>query len=148
MQPPQPYFEGFKMIDLATLDVREACDKPFEFELEHPATKKGIGSFVSILGCESGKIREHERIVADQRLAELQEGKKRRSPEEGVQRIIDVAVVATVGWKNIKHKDLNGGKVLEFNLENVKALYSIPGLDWIPVQIYQKVQELESFMKG
>ncbi len=132
------------MLDLATLDVREACDKPYELELLHPATKKGIGSFVSILGCESTKIRQHERKIADEKLAELRAGKSKRTPEEGVQRIVDVALASCVSWRDMKFK----GKKIEFNEANAKIIFEEPGLDWIAVQVYQEVQNLELFMKG
>jgi len=132
------------MMDLAKLDVLEACNNPVETELKHPATERGIGSFVSILGCESTEMRKHERLIADEKIAEMRSGKVKRTPDEGVQRIINVALAATVGWRNVKHK----GKKLEFTKENAKMLFNVPGLDWIPVQIYKEVQMLALFMKG
>ncbi len=48
-------------LDFDALDVGAASAKPFEFELEHPVSDKGLGVFVSVFGPESDEFKNRVR---------------------------------------------------------------------------------------
>ena len=131
-----------KKIDLASLDVNEACNKSVEIELKHPSTNKPIGVFISILGAESTIIRAHEKKVTDFDLKNISEDIIDVDTGIVEKRLVNLAKSATVSWINMVFE----GEELEFSSENLDKIYNHPGLTWIVTQVYKAMKNLKLFM--
>lgn len=124
--------------------MREACDNPVEIELKHPATDEPLGIFVSIVGAESTAMREHERKAANADIRKARKGKAAGTSEDVSARIIEMALIALVGWREME----SHGKALDYSEEVADELLRKPGYDWIAIQVFQGAKDLTLFTQA
>lgn len=135
-----------EFIDLADLDPAKACAKGYELELVHPASKKGLGAFIKVLGAESAEYQQHVR-------ARVEEGQERQfaaerrgdSPkpltlDQLDKRAAALLAAVTVGWRNV---GMNGAE-LTFSEANARKLYEEQR--WVRDQVDRAVHDLGNFM--
>jgi hypothetical protein len=137
-----------KTFDLADLNTSAACDKAVEIELKHPATREGLGMFISVFGRDSKVFKEKEtaRHNADIRRAFAAEKKGRVADPKTAEEIkaegTDLLVACTAGFRGL----IMGGKELVFSPAVATELYT--SHPWIREQVDSAVVDLELFIKG
>lgn len=90
--------------DFTDLDIATAAETPFEFELEHPDTKDGLGVFISVIGAESETFQTYMRQEgnrARKRAFETQrKGKSEPTTmEEDDEALTKAIAVCIKGWR-------------------------------------------------
>jgi hypothetical protein len=141
-------------MDLSNIDVTAACDKPFEYEIKHPVTGEGVGTFILIVGKDSkiyqNAIRASIAVDENEALAASRLGTKIVAKSLSVREAenIDFIVAATTGWRNMTYTS-KSGKVLgdaDFSADNARILYT----EQIEVrrQVIAAINNLANFMKG
>lgn len=147
--------------DFAALDIAEAADKPFEFELvfpqTHPREGEGIGVFVSVIGAESRTFQNYIREEANR--AQEENWRKRRSnkpeapmPIEEQEEKINLAIArAVTGWRTVidgesKPVIFDNGDAVEFShAACAKWMAKYP---WVRDQINKATADLSNFIKA
>lgn len=133
-----------KPLDLDDISPTKACDKGYELELRHPATKKPLGVFITVLGKESSAYRQHIRDIENEairkRFERSQKGGEPDLPTAEKREKGEIALVAavTTGWRNV----VLGGEELPFSEANARKLYAEP---WIRAQVDAAVHDLGNF---
>jgi len=139
-------------IDLSTLNPTAACDKPVEIELLHPANREPLGVFISIVGADSGVIKD---VVADFRKANAAKaaaherqgkGGKYITPDSAFEDFVkQKATAATLGWRTGDAPTITlKGEDLPYTPANARKLYE--DAQWIQLQVLQGVDDLLNFM--
>ena len=139
------------MFDLADLDLAEKAETPFEFELEHPETKDGLGVFVSVIGSESRTFLDYVRQEgnrARKRAFEAQRKGKAEEPmsvEDQESAILNAVAVCVVKWRTGNDPWLVwSGEKLECTRDNVvKVLRSFR---WMRDQINAATGDVGNFL--
>lgn len=133
-------------IDLATLDVSAASEKPVEIELLHPATKEGLGQFISIIGRESKTCQAYLRAKNNEAMKKaVLNSRKSRTPliptaEENEAEAMELlANVITKDFRGIKYL----GEEVAFTPEAAKKLYTEQ--PWIAEQVDRSMADLTLF---
>jgi hypothetical protein len=133
-------------IDLATLDVSAASETPVEVELLHPATKEGLGQFVSIIGRESKTCQSYLRAKNNEAMRKaVLNSRKSRTPliptsEENEAEAVELlSGVITKGFRNLNYK----GVELVYTPDAAKTLYTEQ--PWIAEQVDRAMADLTLF---
>lgn len=140
------------MFDLADLDLAEKAETPFEFELEHPETKDGLGVFISVIGSESRTFLDYVRQEgnrARRRAFEAQRKGKAEEPmtvEDEESAILNAVAVCVVAWRTGAEPYLTvRGEKLECTRDNVvKVLRSFR---WMRDQINKATGDVGNFLR-
>lgn len=142
-------------IDFDTLDTTAACEKPYEFELVHPASKEPLGVFVSVVGPESAafKVRVRKEINQDRRKDfEAKRKGKEAAPstiEEDEAFSISLVADLVTGWRTDKDGKNEPviywkGEKLEFSADNLARW--LKHFAWVRVQINEAASDLGNFL--
>lgn len=136
-------------IDLASLSAKEACEKGFELELQHPVTSAPLGVFLSVVGSESETYQAHVRKKANERLRKQYEGRSKgrdEAPtvEKAEAAALDLLAACITGWRTADVQTVtHGGKALEFSPANARFLLAEK---WIRNQVDEAVHDLGNFI--
>jgi len=137
-------------IDLADFSTTTACDKGFELELRHPATKAPLGVFLTVLGKDSKTFKDHIRSKTNERLRKDMMARNRGkdaepSTVEQIEReTIELLSICTLGWRTGDAPTITmGGKVLEFSEANARLVYAE---EWIRNQADEAIGDLGNFL--
>jgi hypothetical protein len=140
-------------VDFDSMDIGQACEKPFEFELEFQG--KPIGVFVSVLGPESAafKARVRREINRDRR-KEFEAKRKGKEAEPSTieeDEAFSVSLVADLvtGWRTVKEGKSEPvviwkGEKLDFNPDNLNRWLS--HFAWVRAQINEAANDLGNFL--
>jgi hypothetical protein len=143
--------------DFAALDLSVACEKPFEFEITHPESRKGLGVFVSVIGSESETFRTYIREKANAAqlagFAKQRRGKRDEpmSVEEQEEAVIDAIATCMTGWRTETDGKSEpvivwGKDKLEFSKPNAcKWLQAFP---WVRAQVNDATADLGNFIEA
>lgn len=108
-----------KSMSLNALNLTAASDTPFEFELTHPVTEKGLGVFISVLGDNSEKVKTFTNNEQNRRRRVKAMNEKRGkdleivTAQEDDDYTVEMAVIRVTGWRGLDE---------ECTPENVRAL--------------------------
>lgn len=149
--PPAP--EAF---DFDTLDLLEATDKPFEFELVRPDTSEGIGVFVSVVGAESQTFQTYMREETNHTRREAFKAQRKgkdvepSTAEEDEDRLLRAVAACMTGWRTVidgKSEPVIvwAGDRLEFSREN--AVRWMKRFRWVRAQVNEATADLTNFIK-
>jgi hypothetical protein len=155
-------------IDIFAIDPIAACEVGADIEITHPASQRGLGVFLKIIGNESDEIRAYaKRKVIEQTHKNFSKRSGRKPDAEQlaqqtVDRIFDrtssveLAMVATKGWWRYKTPDaekaeergrvetlLFNNEELSFSADNLRKV--LEARPWIATQVDTGVQELDNF---
>lgn len=144
-------------IDFADLDAGTACETPFEFELAHPATKKPLGVFVSVIGMESDDQKTWFRQKLNRERRKDFEAKRKNQPlepnsfEEDEAETIEMCARLMRGWRTVLdgksepviHWDK---EKLEFNADN--AARWLARFQWVRPQIIEEANAVGNYLKN
>lgn len=160
-----------EFLDLAELDLTAACEKGFEFELEHPVTERPLGIFLSIIGSESSHCQSRQRKKANQALNKLLKAQRKATSGAKADEEFDVEAelhdeikfIASClrGWRtctNYEEVLESGGEkekvyqatvrvrddYLEFSEPNARKVLTL--LPWIIPQAKKVMDDLGNFM--
>lgn len=147
--------------DFSALNIAEAADKPFEFELVYPPTHplegEGLGVFISVIGAESTTFQRFIREEVNQ--AQLEAFRKRRSNkpdapmpiEEQDDKITEAIARAVTGWRTVidgKSEPVlyDGGNKIEFSQAACAAW--MKKYTFVRDQINKATADLSNFIKA
>lgn len=142
-------------IDFDDLDTGLASEKPYEFELVHPASKEPLGVFISVVGPESAafKAKVRKEVNRDRRrqFEAKRKGKDIEPTSIEEDEAFSIALVADLvtGWRTVlgdKSEPVIYWKKapLEFTQENViRWLTNFP---WARTQIDAASGDLSNFL--
>lgn len=121
-----------------------ACAKGYEFELQNPFTKEGLGMFVTVIGPESPAVKAHNRAKINTQLRKEAKGENPATTVEELESAaIETAVVSTVGWRGVVLHEADGE--LDFTPENARLLYA---QTFVRKQVLEAANELGNFKPG
>ena len=148
-------------LDLAELDTREACNKPFHLELLKPVTDQPLGVFIPVLGKDSDAVQEHVRTTVNTQIRKesfAQQRGKKPAPatvEQGESEQVELLSVAIFGsgepWY-VKDGDKitpglpYRGQVLDWTVANIRTVLKEQA--WIRRQVDEALGNLENFIKA
>ncbi|OBX06182.1 hypothetical protein [Gallibacterium genomosp. 3] len=132
-------------MDFSKLSVPKTST--FKFEVLHPETGDGVGSFIEVYSSESDQVKRYQasllRKVQKQEFENLRSRKpKIKELSEYEDETIDSAVVRIAGWENVEFD----GKELEFTEENARKLLS--SCKWLASQIIEQSEKIGNFLKA
>lgn len=142
--------------NFADLDLAEKAEVPFEFELEHPETKDGLGVFVSVIGAESDTflayVRQEGNKARKRAFAAQRKGKQDDEPstmEEDEDAILRAVAVCIVGWRTVREGASEpvihwGGERIECNHAN--AVKWLRKFRWVREQVNKATGDLANFL--
>lgn len=144
-------------LDFETLDTEAASEQPFELELLHPATKKPLGVFISIVGAESGEIKADVRKEINRdRIKEFQaarnkQGVEPETIEEQEADSVRLASKLAKGWRTVTDGKSEPvviwkGEKLDFSSDNLTRW--LLQFSWARVQILDASRDLGNFLKN
>jgi hypothetical protein len=99
------------MLSLKDLDVAQACEVPFEFEVKDEVTGKGTGLFLTVVGSHAERILDftkkalNERRVAEAMAAKRDPRGRNAKPvpvEEDIEFSTEIVALRVVGWRGIE----------------------------------------------
>lgn len=135
-----------EVIDLADLDPAAACAKGYELELVHPASKRPLGIFITVLGAESPEYQRHVR-------ARVEEGQERHAAAERRgespkpltldqidKRAAALLAAVTTGWRGVVWE----GAEMPFTEANARKVYE--SRRFVRDQVDRAVHDLGNFM--
>lgn len=141
--------------NFADLDLAQKAETPFEFELEHPETKEGLGVFISVIGSESETFQRYVREEgnkARRKAFEAQRKGKSDGPmtvedEEGA--ILRAVSVCIHSWRTVidgKSEPVIhwGGDKLDCTPDN--AFRWLSKFRWVREQVNKATGELGNFL--
>lgn len=137
-------------MDLRQLDTAKLANSGVELQLRHPGTGMPLYSgsgdgktkvAITLRGADSPEFLSIKDNSIDKRVKAR--GRVNPSMAEERQFEIDMLVACTISWTGIELD----GKPLECSPENVKALYSQPGLKWITDQVDRFVGDRGNFLE-
>jgi hypothetical protein len=126
-------------VSLNDLDAVASCDTPFEFQVVSPKTGKPMDVFISVIGDQSDRVKQHARQATNKaRLAEATRKIEDRviTIEEDEQFSVETCVLRTVGWRGIKEP---------FTAENARTLYTKNVM--IRAQVLRHSSNIANFIK-
>lgn len=128
------------MFDISAIDTVEACNKPFELQIEHPVTGDKLPVFISIVGKDSDIYRSKIKALANKQIAGR--NKQTETVDTLEAQNVNVLVAATVGWRGMAMD----GEELAFTPENARKVYKriLP----IRNQVQAAIDDLGNFMTG
>lgn len=159
------------ILDLGELDVAEASEAGAEIELVHPASKRGLGYFISVVGKDSQVFRDYiaEKANTDRRKAAVEARRGRPSEpttyEEDDASSVRLLVLCCTGWRSeavpeikrgefVTQQAKEGGAFLRyrgtnvaFNVETAIKFFSDPGMAEFRKQIDKAIVDVENFIK-
>jgi hypothetical protein len=105
-------------------------------EIFHPETLEPIGLKITLASPESEKVKAMRNERTNRRLSAMQKGSKKATftVEEMEAETVAILVAATQSWELAGDASLWGERP-ECTAENVKRLYTTPGLEWIRKQV-------------
>ena len=141
--------------DFADLDISKAGDRPFEFEINHPQTEKGLGVFVSVVGAESNTFQSYMREEANKVREDAWRKRNSKKADEmmTVEREEDFILAAIAhcmtGWRTeIEGKSepiiFIAGERMEFNQAN--AVRWLKQFRWVRQQVNDATADLSNFI--
>jgi len=143
-------------LDFDTLDTGAACEKPTEFQLNHPTTKKPLGVFLSVVGPESAAFKNKIRrqINLDRKKAFEAQRKNNGAIEPSTIEEDEVETVNLIaelvkGWRTDKDGKSEPviywkGDKLPFSAENLhRWLTHFP---WVRDQINEFTKDIGNFL--
>lgn len=132
-------------MNLLNLSHEKLADS-HRFELLHPVTGEGLGSYVNVVSAKSDQAKQF--VAKQMRKAQKQEFENARSRkpkfkefDEVEQETIELALSRMVGWENIEWGDK---KDLPFTPENARML--LEQCDWIIEQVLEQSNDLGKFL--
>lgn len=123
-------------IDLAEFDPAQHCAKGFEFELTHPASGRGLGAFITVIGAESADYIAFVR----KEIGPRSKGKE-KTVEDAEKWACGLLAECTIGWRDL---GMNGAEVA-FSKPEARRLYLEHR--WIRAQVDKAVHDLGNFMQ-
>jgi len=145
-------------IDFDSLDTIEGSEKPYEFELIHPGTKKPLGVFLKVLGPESKahKDRLRRQINRDRR-KEFEASRKFKGAvepntvEEDEAFGVDLIADLVAGWRTVTDGKSEPviiwkGEKLDFNRDNL--IRWLAHFQWVIPQIKDTADDIGNFLKN
>lgn len=144
-----------KAIDFDSLDTGSASEKPHEFELTHPASKKPLGVFLNVLGPESRAHKEKvKRQINRDRMREFQAVRNPRKAEpstfeEDEAFGLELTAELVKGWRTVTEGKSEQvivwkGEKLDFNEDNLTRWLS--NFQWVIPQINEFTNDLGNFL--
>lgn len=141
--------------DFETLDLAATAETPFEFELEHPETKEGLGVFISVIGSESDTFQRYIRAEGNKARAKAFERQRKGKTLEPskVEEDEDMAIraVATCikAWRTVKAGKSEpviywGGRKLECDQTN--AFDWLKRFRWVRDQVNKATGDINNFL--
>lgn len=127
------FLDDYEDIASTTMNIQHpVTGKPTDMEIiiagpEHPARKRLVQARQRVMRQElekSGKI-------------------KLNDPTEDDQDELELLIACTLGFNNLRTR----GGAIEFNPENVIALYTDPTKNWIKKQVREKLDQTELFIR-
>lgn len=149
------------LIDIASLDTKEASNKGADIELLAPVSNAKTGMFISLLGKDSDTFIEHTRNAANERIRKAhmaqKSGKDSEIPtaEAAEEKALELLALCTTGWYQVYEEGgetkkeaslFYKGEWLPFNINNALRLYREQL--WIRRQVDTEIGALENFMKA
>jgi hypothetical protein len=142
-------------VDFDSLDMAQACEKPYEFELIHPQSKAPLGVFVAVVGPESAKFKERvRREINRDRRKEFEAKRKGKEAEPSTieeDEAFSVSLVADLvtGWRTVTDGKSEPvviwkGEKLDFNSDNLNRWLS--HFPWVRLQINEAANDLGNFL--
>lgn len=134
-------------MDFSKLSISKSENEKFKFEVLHPISGDGTGTFLEVLGSENSAVRKHHTALLRKAQKQDFENLRTNKPkfddlEELREQAIENALVRLVGWENLEWD----GKELEFTTENArKVLTACP---WMCAQIVKESDYLGNFLKA
>lgn len=144
-------------MDIRNIDVVGASTKGYEFELINPASKEGMGIFITVKGAMSPEYKDdmvilnaeiddyNEQIDADlgdkpskKKLAEAQNKKNKFD----VEKTCELLAKYTIGWRGM----VEDSKEVEFSKDAAKRIYQEYPI--IRGQAQSQMMQLANFIKG
>lgn len=145
-----------KPFDLASLDLAQACDNPYEFELEHPATGDGLGIFLSVVGAESATFQAFVRAEGNKARRRRMESERRGKDEPVTIEAEESALISAVsacltGWRTVTDGKSEpvivwGDRRLEFTADNARDV--LRHFRWMVPQVNKATGDLTHFIKA
>lgn len=142
--------------DFATLDLAQACDKPYEFELENPVTGDGLGVFVSVVGAESATFQAFVRTEGNKARKRRMEAERRGKDDPLLIEDEEAALVSAVAacmtsWRTVVDGKSEpvivwGERRLEFTPDNARDV--LRKFRWMIPQINKATGDLTHFIKA
>lgn len=143
------------LLDFDSLDTQAACERAYELELRHPANKKPLGVFVSVLGSESPAFKgEVRKEINRERLAEFKARRENKEAdpktvEEDEADSIRLASKLVTGWRTVTDGKSEPvviwkGEKLDFNADNLNRWMA--HFPWVRLQIVEASNALGNFM--
>lgn len=143
------------ILDFDSVDTGQACERPFDLELTHPATNAPLGVFVSILGSESAAFKgEIRKEINKERMKEfeLRRSKKEADPktiEQDEADSVRLAAKLVTGWRTVKDGKSEPviywkGEKLDFTPDNLNRW--LAHFAWVRVQIVEAANQLGNFL--
>lgn len=142
--------------DFATLDLAQACDKPYEFELENPVTGDGLGVFVSVVGAESATFQAFVRTEGNKARKRRMEAERRGKDDPLLIEDEEAALVSAVAacmtsWRTVADGKSEpvivwGERRLEFTPDNARDV--LRKFRWMIPQINKATGDLTHFIKA
>lgn len=144
-----------KPFDFDDLNIGEAAEKPFEFELLHPESKAGLGVFISVIGAESDTFQTYLREEGNRARRKALEAERRgKQPEpstieEDEEKILRAIAVCIKSWRTVidgKSEPVIvwSGRKIECTRDN--ALQWMRKFRWVRQQINDATGDLGNFI--
>ncbi len=133
-------------MDFSKLSTQTQSDT-FKFEVLHPATGEGTGTFLHVFGSESDPVRKYENVLWRKSQKQNFENARANKPkfddlEDLRSQAIENALVRLAGWENLEWE----GKPLEFTEDNARKV--LTACSWMCVQIVKESSDLGNFLKA
>lgn len=134
-------------MDFSKLSTAKSQSDTFKFEVLHPVSNEGTGTFLEVLGSESDPVRKYENSLWRKTQKQNFENARTTKPklndlDDLRSEAIENALVRLAGWENLDWE----GKPLEFNEDNArKVLNACP---WMCAQIVRESDDLGNFLKA
>jgi len=141
--------------DFADLDLAEKAETPFEFELEHPETKDGIGVFISVIGSESTTFQQYVRDEDNKARRKAFENQRKNKPNEPMTAEDEEAAIARAvsfcirGWRTVI--DGKSEPVIKWGADKLEctpetAFKVMMRFRWMRAQVNKATGELGNFL--
>ena len=119
----------------------------FKFEVLHPTTNEGTGTFISVFGSESDQVRKYEHALWRKAQKLNFENARTNKPkfddlDDLRAEAIENALVRLAGWENLEWE----GKPLEFSEDNARKVLN--ACSWMCTQIVKESNDLGNFLKA
>lgn len=139
------YTKGNNMLDLSKVNLSQAAEAGYEFELRIPGTMEPTGAFVTVRGEQSPTVKNYgKRKYQEFKMKEAAARRRGKEPEEltldeAEELAVESAIVRIISWKGITE----GGKEVPFTKENAERI--LKEHTWIREQIMEESSQLLNF---